>query len=140
MTINSPVVAGLSLAGFWTASVYGFTAETVITASIFTSLGIIGRLGLELSQAGNGQRKPTSVFSLLAGSLCSCATLTVLYLALLKALGIQNDNATVFGLIFLGFIGPKALLWLLSTGSSIISKKTGLTLPSLQDDGKDPVK
>lgn len=66
MTINSPVVAGLSLAGFWTASVYGFTAETVITASIFTSLGIIGRLGLELSQAGNGQRKPSSVLAVCA--------------------------------------------------------------------------
>lgn len=132
MATNSVGVGALTLTGIWASTVYGISVETACVASGLTMLGIMGRIGLEIS---NGT-KASAVWALFGGGLCSCVTITILYLALLRLIGVQNDGATLLGLIFFGFIGPKSLLWLLNTGSTAISKRTGINLPTLGKDGQ----
>lgn len=138
MTTNDPAVAAISLAGIWGASVFGMSVGTIVIATGFTILGSMGRLGFEMAKASDspGGVKWSSVFALLGGSLTSATTIAVVFLALLKAVGIQSDSTTLLGLVFFGFVGPKALLWLFSTATGSINKKTGLNLPTLGVDGK----
>lgn len=139
MTTNAPAVAALSLAGVWGASVFGISVSTVVVATGFTILGAFGRLGFEISNASNqsGGAKWSSIAALFGGSMTSAATITVLYLALLKMIGIQSDGVSVIGLLFFGFVGPKALLWLFQTASTQITKRTGIILPQF---GAPPAK
>lgn len=137
MTANTPAVGALTLAGMWQASVLGLPVETIAVATGFTILGAFGRLGFEMAKAADepGGVKWSRIFALFGGSLTSATTLAVLFLAMLKTVGIQSDSTTLLGLVFFGFVGPKALLWLFNAGTGAISKRTGLKLPQLGPSG-----
>lgn len=142
-TPETAVAAALSLAGILNASVMGINVETVFVATGFTMLGAMGRLGFEMAKAAEAAEgadgvKWSKVFSLLGGSLISAPTISVICLTILSLIGIQSDKATLLGLVFFGFIGPKSLLWLFNTGSNLFQKKTGLTLPGLPGSGDKP--
>ena len=137
MTTNGTPVLALSVAGIMAASPMGFPMETIVLATGFTLLGIVGRLGFEISKAAEqpGVVKWSSVAALFGGSILSSVPITVLYLALLKTAGIQSDTASVIGCIFLGFTGPKAFIWLYNSLSGWLGKRTGLTFPQIGADG-----
>ncbi|TXH15070.1 MAG: hypothetical protein E6R03_07985 [Hyphomicrobiaceae bacterium] len=135
---NTAAVGALTLAGVLNASVMGVPVDTIVVATGFTMLGAMGRLGFEMAKASEGADgvKWSKVFSLLGGSLISAPTISVICLTVLSLIGIQSDKATLLGLVFFGFVGPKSLLWLFNTGSTLFTKKTGLTLPGMPGDGK----
>ena len=137
MSLNTPAVGAITLAGMWQASVYGIQVETIVVATGFTLLGALARVGLEMAKAADvpGGVRWSSVFALFGGSMASATTISVVFLALLKVIGIQSDSITLLGLVFFGFVGPKSILWLFSTASTTITKKTGLKLPAIGPDG-----
>lgn len=113
----------------------GLQIETIVIATGFTLLGAIGRLGFEIAKSSEdpGGVKLSKVATLFGGSVTSATTIAVIFLALLKAIGIQNDSTTLIGLVFCGFIGPKALIWLFQTASTTFTKRTGMSLPPIID-------
>lgn len=131
MSINPPAVAALSVAGIVNAQIFGMTGGTIALATGFTLLGVVGRIGFEISKTADTENgvKWSKVAALFSGGCCSSVAITVLYLSLLKLGGVQSDGAIVIGLVFFGFSGPPALIWLLNTAASIINKRTGLNIP-----------
>lgn len=131
MTINSPAVGAITLAGIWQASVLGIQVETLAIATAFTLLGVSGRIGLEISSGA----KLSKVAALLGGGLVSAPTIAVLCIALLKMIGIENDTTSLISLVFFGFLGAPAIKWLLNTLTSILAK-FGLKLPQIGQGGE----
>lgn len=133
MSGNTTVVAGLSLAGIANAQVFGLGVGTIALATGFTLLGVMGRLGFEIAKTADTTEgvKWGKVAALFAGGCCSSVAITVLYLSLLSLAGIQSDGALVIGLVFFGFSGPKAILWLFNAASGQMNKKFGTSIPQL---------
>lgn len=133
-------VAGLTFAGLMTMQLMGISIETMAVATSFCLLGTFGRLGFEISAAAaaNGARWGAIAF-LFGGSLIAAPTLSIVTLLVLKLVGVQNDSATIFGLIFVGFFGAPILPWLFNTGSNLF-KKLGLTLPQVGAGPEAPEK
>lgn len=131
MSTNASAVAALSIAGIVNAQIFGMTGGTIALATGFTLLGVMGRIGFEIAKTADTSDgvKWSKVAALFAGGCCSSVAITVLYLSILKLAGVQSDGALVIGLVFFGFSGPRAILWLLNTAASFINKRTGLNIP-----------
>lgn len=131
MTPNSPTVGVLTFATIWQASLFGISVETIVIATVPTLMGAVARVGLEIAKAADPKNgvKWSGVAALFGGTLIASPTIAVLYLICLKLTGVASDSVLFLGLIFFGFIGPKALLWMLDMATSEINKRTGLNLP-----------
>ena len=143
MTVNSQTVGVLTFATIWQASLFGISVETIAIATVPTLMGAVARVGLEMAKASDPRNgvKWGAVAALFGGTLISAPTIAVAYLICLKTAGVASDNLLFLGLIFFGFIGPKALLWLLNTFTTEINKRTGLKLPQigpLPNEGSGP--
>lgn len=136
-TMSGTGVLGLSFAGIAGAQIFGLSVTTIFLATSFTFLGVLGRVGFEISKTADTHDgvKWSKVAALFAGGCLSAVTIAVLYLAVLKMLNIQSDSAAAIGLVFFGFSGPKAILWLLNSSALTINKRTGLNLPTLGANG-----
>lgn len=131
MTVNSPSVAAISMAGIVNAQIFGLTCGTIMLATGFTFLGVLGRVGFEIAKTADtvdGVRW-SKIAAIFAGGCISSVTIAVLYLSFLRLVNVQSDSALSIGLVFFGFSGPKAILWLLNTSASAINKRTGLNIP-----------
>lgn len=133
MTINTPTVGALTLATMWQAQLFGVSVETIAIATVPTLMGAVARVGLEVVKASDPKNgvKWSAVAALFGGTLISSPTIAVLYLICLKSVGVASDNILFLGLIFFGFIGPKAILWLLNLATNEINRRTGLKLPQI---------
>lgn len=124
-------IALFSFAGIASAQVFGLTGGTIMMATGFTFLGVMGRVGFEIAKTADTLEgvRWGKVAALFAGGCCSAVTIAVLFLSILKSMGVQSDSALSIGLVFFGFSGPKAVLWLLNTSALQINKRTGLNIP-----------
>ena len=141
MTTNGGPVLVFSMAGMLAASPMGINVETMLIGTCFTLFGVFGRIGFEIARGADtpGGVKWGSIAAQFGGGLLSAVAITVLYLSLLRTVGIQSDTASVIGLIFFGFTGPKALLWLLNTATGAVNKRTGLNIPQFgADEARKP--
>lgn len=138
MTTNTPVVGALTLAGAWQASAYGMSVGDITIAMIPVLLGALGRVGFEMAKASDpiNKTKWSAVLYLFGGTLISSPTISVLCLVLMHATAAKPDGVAFFGMLFAGFIGPKVILWLMNTVSSLVNKTTGLKLPQLGPNGE----
>lgn len=123
---------GLSLAGLLAFTPFGLSLETIFIATAFTMLGAFARVGFEISATVDkpGGIRWGRIMALLASSLISAATISVLVLVAMKLLSIPSETILVFSLICFGYFGPTGLPWLLSTISAPITKLTGLKFPA----------
>ena len=126
------VKGGISLAGLLAFTPFGLSLETIFIATAFTMLGAFARLGFEIAAQ---VEQPAGIrwgriFAMLAASLISVATISVLVLVAMKLLSIPSETILVFMLICFGYFGPTGLPWLFSTISAPITKLTGLKFPN----------
>ncbi len=129
----------LTLTGIAGAQIFGLSVATIFLATSFTFLGVLGRVGFEIAKTADtieGVRWG-KVAALFAGGCCSAVTIAVLYLAFLRAINVQSDSALSIGLVFFGFSGPKAILWLMNSSASAINKRTGLNIPLIGPSPQD---
>jgi len=131
MAAESIPTGAITLAGIAGAQIFGLSGGTIMLATGFTFLGVLGRVGFEIAKTADSVDgvRWGKVAALFAGGCLSAVTIAVLYLSILKAINVQSDGALSIGLVFFGFSGPKALLWLLNTAASLINKHTGLNIP-----------
>jgi hypothetical protein len=136
-TISTGTVGALTLANMLGSNLFGISVERIAAALIITVFGVFGRLGWEIyaSVRQTGTVNWAKVFALSAAGLISAISITILILTVLKLAGIVNDDATIFSLLFFGFIGPDCLPWLFNLASSLIKKRTGLDLPQISPTG-----
>lgn len=127
MASNEITVGGLSLAGILTAAPMGLSMGTIAIGTCFAILGVVGRAAIEGQKyaENNGTMKLSQILAWLGGGVVGAPTLTVLYLALLQALSVKSDSIAIFGLIFLGWTGPRGAAWLFSMVKNILSSKLG---------------
>lgn len=138
MATDTVGVASMTAASMWGATAYGISGGSVMIALIPTLLGAFGRVGFEMSRAADpgNNIKWSNVIYLFGGTLISGPSITVLGLILLQLLpGTHSDAVSFFGFFFAGFVGPKAILWLINSISTLINKSTGLKLPQLGPQG-----
>lgn len=131
-------VGALTLANMLGASIFGIAVDRIGLALLIAVCGVFGRLGWEISTSlrKTGTVKWAQVFALSFAGLISAVSITILVLAVLKAIGIVNDNTTILCLLFFGFIGPDALPWLFNLATSTIKKRTGMDLPQISPNGE----
>lgn len=131
MTTNGSTVAALSLTSILAATPFGISVETIVVATGFTMLGVFGRLGFEIAKTADTPEgvRWGKVAALFGGGMVSASALTVLFLAMLGALGIKSDSIVIIGLVFFGFSGPRAILWLFNAAASVLNKRLGLNIP-----------
>lgn len=134
MTPSTAAVGGLSLAGILTATPLGLSMTTILIGTGFAALGVIGRAAFEAQKysENTGTMKFSQILAWLGGGLVSAPTMTVLYLALLQSLSVKSDSIAVFGLIFLGWSGPKGATWLLNIIQDKVMAKIGGKTPNGQ--------
>lgn len=125
------VRGGLSLAGLLAFTPFGLSLETIFIATAFTMLGAFARVGFEISAAVDkpGGIKWARIVALLASSLISAATISVLVLVAMKLLTIPSETILVFLLICFGYFGPTGIPWLLNMITTTVTKLTGIKLP-----------
>lgn len=125
------VRGGLTVAGLLAFTPFGLSLTTIFIATGFTMLGAFARVGFEIAAAID---KPvgikwSKIIALLASSLISAATISVLVLVALKLLGVPSETVLVFLLICFGYFGPTGIPWLLNLISGTVTKITGIKLP-----------
>lgn len=130
--MSTELRGGVSLATLLAFTPFGLSLGTIFMATGFTMLGAFARIGFEIASEID---KPAGIrwgriFALLASSLISAATISVLVLVAMKLLSIPSETILVFMLICFGYFGPTGIPWLISTISAPITKLTGLKLPS----------
>lgn len=127
----------VSLAGILTSTPFGMSSTTILLATGFTMLGVFGRLGYEISKSAETPQGVNwaKVGALFGGSMISATCIAVLYLAVLSLAKVQNESVLIFGLIFLGFSGPKGFIWLFNTASAAVTRLTGFKLPQFPVGG-----
>ncbi len=135
--ISTATVGTLTLTNMLSAQIFGIAVDRIAVSLLITVCGVFGRLGWEIytSVKQTGTVKWAQVFALSAAGLISATSITILVLAILKGIGIVNDDATILALLFFGFIGPDCLPWLFNLASSIIKKRTGMDLPQISATG-----
>lgn len=133
-TVSTGTVAGITLANILSSQLFGIQVALMGEALLITVLGVFGRLGYEVlsSLRANGSVRWTTVFGLSAAGLISALSITIVVLALLKAVGIVDNNVTLLCLFFFGYLGPEGFPWLFNLATSTIKKRTGLSLPEVQ--------
>jgi len=136
MTPNTVAVGGLSLAGILTAAPLGLSMETILIGTAFAILGVVGRAAFEAQKysENNGSMKFSQILAWLGGGLVSAPTMTVLYLALLQSISVKSDSIAIFGLIFLGWSGPKGATWLIGLIRNSLASKFGNSVPQAPGD------
>jgi hypothetical protein len=130
--MNMEIRGGLSLATLLAFTPFGLSLGTIFMATGFTMLGAFARVGFEIAAQID---KPSGIrwgriFALLASSLISAATISVLVLVAMKMLGIPSETVLVFSLICFGYFGPTGIPWLLNMITGTVTKLTGLKLPT----------
>src|SRR5678815_1346609 len=96
--------SGFTVAGLLAFTPFGLSLTTIFMATGFTMLGAFARVGFEIASEID---KPlgirwSRIFLLLASSLISATTLSVLVLVAMKILGIPSETILVFMLICVG--------------------------------------
>lgn len=136
-SISTGTVAAITMANMLGSELFGIEVSHIGAALLITVCGVFGRLGLEIyfSLRSNGSVRWALIFGLSGAGLISALSITIVVLAILKAIGIVDDNVTLLCLLFFGFIGPEALPWLFNLATSTIKKRTGLQLPQISADG-----
>lgn len=139
-TITTGTVAGITLANILGSELFGINISHMAAALLITVCGVFGRLGYEIlsSLRANGSVKWATVFGLSGAGLISALSITIVVLALLKAVGIVDDNVTLLCLFFFGYLGPEGFPWLFTLVTSTIKKRTGLVLPEVQPEHPKP--
>ncbi len=112
---------------------FGLSLGTIFMATGFTMLGAFARVGFEISSEID---KPAGIrwsriAALLAASLISAATISVLVLVAMKLLNIPSETILVFMLICFGYFGPTGFPWLITQIATPITKLTGIKFPSM---------
>ena len=111
---------------------FGLPMEQIFIGTSFAVLGVVGRAAFEMQKAAEGAAggmRGTKIWGWVGSGLIGAPFVTIMYLITLKLAGVQSDGIVSLGLLFLGFSGPRMVTWVLSTGISLINKKTGLNIP-----------
>lgn len=129
--MSAEIKGGVSLAALLAFTPFGLSLGTIFMATGFTMLGAFARVGFEIAAEID---KPTGIrwgriFALLASSLISAATISVLVLVAMKILSIPSETILVFLLICFGYFGPTGIPWLLNMLAGTVNKLTGIKLP-----------
>lgn len=129
--MTAEIKGGISLAALLAFTPFGLSLGTIFMATGFTMLGAFARVGFEIAAEID---KPTGIrwgriFALLASSLISAATISVLVLVAMKLLSIPSETILVFMLICFGYFGPLGIPWLMNSLATTINRLTGLKLP-----------
>jgi hypothetical protein len=130
--MNAEIKGGLSLASMLAFTPFGLSLETIFMATGFTMLGALARIGFEIAAEID---KPQGIrwgriFALLAASMISAATISVLVLVAMKLMSVPSETILVFMLIAFGYVGPTGIPWLFTTLGGIVSRATGLRFPA----------
>lgn len=130
--MNTEPRGGITLAAILAFTPFGLGLGTIFMATGFTMLGALARVGFEIASEID---KPVGIrwgriFALLASSLISAATISVLVLVAMKLLSIPSETILVFALICFGYFGPTGIPWIISQIATPVTKLTGLKLPS----------
>jgi hypothetical protein len=130
-TTTNIAVGGLTLTGLLTAQPLGLSMTEIAVGTCFCIMGVVGRAGVEWAKyaENSGSMKAGQILAWLGGGFVSAPTVSVLYLALLQSFSVKSDSLALFGLIFLGWTGPKGASWLISSVRGILTSKLGNTLP-----------
>ena len=133
MMANDKASGAFTVAGMLAFTPFGLSLGTIFMATGFTMLGAFARVGFEIAAEIDkpGGVRWGRIFVLLASSLISAATISVLVLVAMKLLNVPSETILVFMLICFGYFGPTGIPWLISTISIPITKLTGLKLPNM---------
>lgn len=123
---------GISIASLLAFTPFGISLETIFIATAFTMLGAFARVGFEIAAAVDkpGGIKWGRIMALLASSLISAATISVLVLVGLKLLSVPSETILVFLLICFGYFGPVGIPWIIQLISGPVQKITGIKIPT----------
>ena len=130
--MNDIQLRGASAAGLLAFTPFGLSLETIFIATAFTMLGAFARVGFEIASSLDQPcgTKWSRIIKLLASSLISAATISVLVLVALKLLGVPSETILVFLLVCFGYFGPTGIPWIFNLISGPVQKLTGIKLPS----------
>lgn len=134
MTTGVPTLGVLTIAGMAASTPFGIPMEQVAIGTGFAVVGVIGRASFELQKASEGSKdgiQAGKILGWVGSGLIGAPFVTIMYMIVLSLAGIKSDGVVSLGLLFLGFSGPRMVTWLLSTGISLINKRTGLNIPIL---------
>jgi hypothetical protein len=118
-------VTGLTIAGILAATPLGVSVETIALGMGFAIVGLFGRLAFDIQkgiEAGDKVRLSTAIGWAGAG-LIGAPFIAVVWIVLLRAIGAQTDAATVIGLLFLGFSGPKGVTWVMGLVADFVGSR-----------------
>lgn len=133
----------VSLASLLAFTPFGLSLATIFMATGFTMLGAFARVGFEIAAEID---QPAGIrwgriFALLASSLISAATISVLVLVMMKFFNVPSETILVFMLICFGYFGPTGIPWLITQIATPVTKLTGIKFPTFgqpaQPDGGD---
>lgn len=129
MAIQEPnsAVVGISFAGLFSAVPFGVPVETIAIGTGFFSLGIFARAAFEMQKTiergdhvGIGQ-----VLGWVGAGLIGAPFGTILYVVFLHTLKVQSNDASILGLLVLGFGGPRLLTALMGAIVGLWNKVFG---------------
>ncbi len=142
MTTNGgSTVAALSLAGILAAEPFGLSITTIALGTGFACVGVIGRSAFELQKANEGPNgmKLSKIAGWVGAGFIGAPFVTILYLVVLNLAKIQSDGISILGLMFLGFSGPRMVLWMVNLVIGILNKHLGWNIPPLGPTVPEPI-
>ena len=141
MAVNETATAGvITLATILTAQPFGLPVETIAIGTGFAFVGVIGKAAFEAQRAIESGKSVNlgPILGWVGSGMIGAPFVTIVYLVLLKMLGVPADNMAILGLIFCGFLGPKAVTSLVNWGTDFLKSKTGVSINDDAKDGKAP--
>lgn len=112
-TGSAPVA--ISALSILSAVPLGVPVATIALGMAFAIVGVIGRAAFDIQKSleGGSPVKLGQIIGWIGGGLLGAPFVAVLWIVMLRTIGAQTDTATVVGLLFLGFTGPKGVTWMM---------------------------
>lgn len=124
-TDTGATATGLSIAGILSSVPLGVPLATIFLGTAFAIVGVIGRAAFDMQKSleAGDRIKGAQVLGWVGAGLVGAPFTAVLWIVLLRAVGAQTDLATVIGLLFLGFTGPKGVTWAMGFVTDFLKAK-----------------
>lgn len=128
MAINETATASvLTMAGLLASQPFGLPIESIAIGAGFAALGVFGKAAFEIQSSLERQSSVSLKYVLgwVGAGLIGAPFAAVLWLIFLRIVGIPSDNTAIMGLVFLGFLGPKGVTWLMAYVTGLLKDKLG---------------
>lgn len=128
MAVSETTAVGLlTVGGLLASQPFGLPIESIAIGAGFAALGVFGKAAFEIQSALDRHSAVSlrSVLGWVGAGLVGAPFAAVLWLIFLRMIGVPSDNTAIMGLVFLGFLGPKGITWVMDYVSVLLKGKIG---------------